>query len=71
MAARAGIEPATAFLQAAVEALSCENGVSHHAQRDAQKLGELAEIVNAWAKLPAEIQFAMLALVRAGKRSVR
>jgi hypothetical protein len=67
MAARAGIEPAAAFLQAAIEASSCGSGTEGCAQRDAQKLGELAEVVNAWAKLPGEIRFSVVALVRAGK----
>ena len=67
MAARAGSDPAAAFLQAAIEALSCGSGVGHDAQRDSQKLGDLAEVVNAWGKLPAEIRFSVVALVRAGK----
>jgi hypothetical protein len=67
MAARAGIEPAAAFLQAAIGALSCASQDKGCAQWDAQKCGELAEIVATWAKLPHEIRFSVMALVRAGK----
>jgi hypothetical protein len=67
MAARAGIEPATAFLQAAINALSCVSEDGGCAQWDAQKCGEFAEIIATWAKLPPEIRFSVMALVRAGK----
>lgn len=68
MAARAGIEPASVFLQAALAALGSESGDAANAQYSAQFLRELAEVASAWAKLPPEIRFAVVALVRTGGR---
>ena len=64
MAAQARIEPASAFLQAAVNALSCESGQGGGAQHGAQILRDLAEVVRTWESVPAQIRFAVLALVR-------
>lgn len=54
-----------AILQAAISALSCENGAEGCAQRDAQKLDELREVVVAWSGLSPEIRLAILSLTRA------
>ena len=67
MAAQAGIEPATAFLQAAVNALTCESAPTSGAQHGAQISRELAEVVRAWQVLRPQIRFAVLALVRTEK----
>ena len=64
MAARAGIEPVIAFLQAAIEALSCENRGEGRAQRDAQRSNELREVVEAWPRLSPELRMAALAVIR-------
>jgi hypothetical protein len=60
MAAQAGIEPASAFLQVAVSALTCESAPMAGAQGGAQIVRELAEVVRAWQSLPAQIRFAVV-----------
>lgn len=67
MAARAGIEPASAFLEVAAALLSSEIGHFAQAQHGAQIFRELAQVVQAWIKLPAEIRYSVLALVNAAK----
>jgi hypothetical protein len=64
MAARAGIEPASAFLEVAAALISCEIGRKAEAQHGAQIFLSLAEVASKWAQLPTEIRFAVLALVR-------
>jgi hypothetical protein len=66
MAARAGIEPVLAFLQACAEAAASEIEKSADAQLRAQKLAELQEIISAWPKLSPELRTACLAVTRAG-----
>jgi hypothetical protein len=71
MATRAGIEPAVAFLQAAIEASSCGSGFEGCAQRDALVLGELAVLIENWTKLLPEIRSAILTLVRSAKGGLK
>jgi len=63
MAARAGIEPATRLLQAALKLITCESGQSENAQIDAQKLGQLVQVVEAWSGLSLVLRAAVLAVV--------
>ena len=65
LAARAGIEPASVVLEAAIAALRYETEKSTGAQHGAQISGALAEVVKIWPGLPAEIRAAVATLVRA------
>ena len=67
MAARAGIEPASGLVEAVVRSITCEIAKTASAPLDAQLLPELCLLVGAWPKLPHEIRFSILALVRAAK----
>jgi len=67
MAARAAIEPASALVEAVIRSATCETAKRASAPLDAQLLRDLDLLVGAWPKLPREIRFSILALVRAAK----
>ncbi len=67
MAARAGIEPAHALLQAVVSLVACESGDSRCAQIGAQEFGELRDIVERWRNLSAPLRAAVLGIIRAAE----
>ena len=66
MAARAGIEPASAFLQAVLALLSWKSEADTDVQHSAQIFRELATVAMGWRNLPVEIRLAVLALVKTG-----
>jgi len=70
MAARAGIEPASAFLQAVITALTSESVSDAGAQKRAQDLCELSEVLGTWWSIAPEIRAAILTMVRAAKRPI-
>ena len=69
MAARVGIEPASAFLQAAIAAISSESVQSSGAQHGAQKILDLTEVLGAWWAVGPEIRAAILTMVRSARRA--
>ena len=68
MAARAGIEPATGFLQAVITALTSGSDKKADAQYGAQKLPELTEVVAAWWSLAPEIRAAIVTMARTARK---
>lgn len=68
MAARAGIEPASDFLQAVVAALTSESVRNAGAQHGAQNLCELTEVLAAWWSVAPEIRAAILTMARTARR---
>jgi hypothetical protein len=69
LGAGAGFETAVVFMEAVIKELGYKNGSSGEAQYGAQKQGDLAKIIGEWAKLPADIKSALLALVCAANRA--
>jgi len=67
MAARAGIEPASALVETVGGEATSRIAEKGRALLDAQGLVELGSLVAAWPKLPREIRFSILALVRAAE----
>ena len=65
MAARAGIEPVTEFLQACVEAVASEISKSADAHIGTQKLMGLREVIKTWPNLTPELRTAVVAVTQA------
>jgi hypothetical protein len=64
VAARVAIEPCIGFLEACVEAIASDRAKTTDAQRRAQDLVELVEVIAAWPKLAPELRTACLAMTR-------
>lgn len=71
MAARVGIEPAAAVLEAAIATATCEKRCGAGAQHGAQNLRDLAEVLLAWWVVAPEIRAAIVTMVRTAGRAAQ